>query len=434
MQVPLLDLQRQYQSIKEEIDSAIQRVVDSQYFILGEEVEKFEEEIANYCGVEHAIGVASGTDALKLSLEAAGVGEGENDKVITAPFTYFATVGSIVNAGAEPVFVDIKPDTFNIDPEEVRKLLEGEKDAPNAPQATSHKPQANGSTNHSPLTDVKAIIPVHLYGQMADMDPIMELAEEYNLVVIEDAAQAIGATYQSSLDSEGPPNTDVSPQATGHKPQANNSTNHLPLTRKKAGSIGDLGCFSFFPTKNLGGYGDGGMVVTDDDELAEKVRMLRVHGSKEKYYNEIVGYNSRLDALQAAVLSAKLPHLDNWSKQRAQNAAAYNEALETVSGLVTPKRVEDRTHIYHQYTIRVKNGRRDDLIEHLNEKGIGNKVYYPLSLHQQGCFEGLSYKKGSFPNAEEASEEVLSLPTFPELTEKEIEYICESISSFFEQS
>jgi len=431
VQVPLLDLKRQYQSIKEEIDSAIQRVLESQQFILGEEVENFENEIADYCGTKHAIGVASGTDAIKLALQAAGVGEGENDKVITTPFTYFATAGSIVNAGAEPVFVDIKPDTFNIDPDEVRKLLEGKKEAPNSPQATGHKPQANKSTNHSPLTDVKAIIPVHLYGQMADMDPIMQIAEEYDLVVVEDAAQAIGATYQSSLDSEGSPNTDVSLQATGHKPQASNSTNHSPLT-KKAGSIAHLGCFSFFPTKNLGGYGDGGMVVTDDDELAEKVRMLRVHGSKEKYFNEIVGHNSRLDALQAAVLSTKLPYLDEWSKARAENAKEYNENLNDISEITTPKVENGRNHIYHQYTIRVGNSKRDKLQSYLQENDIGRKIYYPLSLHLQGCFERLGYSKGDFLNAEKVSEEVLSLPIFPELTRQEIKYVENTISDFFD--
>jgi len=378
MQVPLLDLKRQYKSIKDEIDEAIQRVVDSQYFILGEEVESFEEEIAEFTGTKHAIGVASGTDALKLALEAAGVGKGENDKVITTPFTYFATAGSIVNAGATPVFVDIKEDTFNLDPDKLEEQL---------------------STNHSLQAEAKAIIPVHLYGQMAAMDPIMEIAEEYELKVIEDAAQAIGAEYKD----------------------------------KKAGSFGDAGCLSFFPTKNLGGYGDGGMVVTNDDQLAKKIRILRVHGSKEKYYNEMVGYNSRLDALQAAVLSAKLPYLEQWSKQRAENAERYDEKLSSVSDIKTPRVAEARNHIYHQYTIRVARGKRDELQKHLDRKNIGTKVYYPLSLHGQGCFEGLDYHQGDFPVSEKASEEVLSLPIFPELKDEEIDYVCREIKRFMEK-
>ena len=352
MQVPLLDLKRQYENIKDEIDQAIQRVVDSQYFILGEEVKKFENEIADYCGTEHAIGVASGTDAIKLALQAAGVGEGENDKVITTPFTYFATAGSIVNAGATPVFVDIKEDTFNLDPAKLEELL---------------------TTNHSLQNEAKAVIPVHLYGQMADMDPIMELAEKYNLVVIEDAAQAIGATYQTNRPELISNGESVNK---GEDADSQLTTNHLPLT-KKAGSIGHLGCFSFFPTKNLGGYGDGGMVVTDDDELAEKVRMLRVHGSKEKYFNEMIGYNSRLDALQAAVLSTKLPYLDKWSESRAKNAEEYNQSIEKISKIVLPIVEGNRNHIYHQYTIRVRNGKRDELQLQLEEHGIENKIYYP---------------------------------------------------------
>jgi len=379
MQVPLLDLKRQYNSIKDEIDAAIQRVVGSQYFILGEEVESFEEEIAEYTSTKHAIGVASGTDALKLSLEAAGVGKGENDKVITTPFTYFATAGSIVNAGAEPVFVDIKPDTFNIDPAKLEELL---------------------TNNHSLQTEVKAVIPVHLYGQMADMNPIMEIAEEYELKVIEDAAQAIGAEYRGT----------------------------------KAGSIGDAGCFSFFPTKNLGGYGDGGMVVTDDDKIAEKTRMLRVHGSKERYYNEMMGYNSRLDAIQAAVLSAKLPHLGDWSEGRVENAAKYNEKIGSVPGIKTPEVAENRSHIYHQYTIRVTDGSRDQLKNFLDNQSIGNKIYYPVSLHKQGCFDGLNYETGGFPNSEKASEDVLSLPIFPELKEGEINFVCKQISNFMREN
>ncbi|MFP3953229.1 MAG: DegT/DnrJ/EryC1/StrS family aminotransferase [Candidatus Acetothermia bacterium] len=374
MKVPLLDLTRQYRDIKDEVDEGIQEVVDSQYFILGPEVEKFEEEVAGYCGVKHAVGVASGTDAIKLALQAVGVGEGENDKVVTSPFTYFATAGSIVNAGAEPVFVDIKPDTYNVDPEKIRELLEG-----------SDNPQ-----------DYKAIVPVHLYGQTADMDEITEIADEYDTAVIEDAAQAIGAEFQG----------------------------------EKAGSIGDVGCFSFFPTKNLGGYGDGGMVTTNDDELAEKVNMLRVHGSKKKYFNELIGHNSRLDALQAAVLSAKLPHLDGWSEERRENARKYDAYLKDVPGVTTPTVLDNRNHIYHQYTIRVGEGKRDGLQDYLNENDVGNKIYYPLSLHQQGCFEHLGYGEGDLPVSERASREVISLPVFPELTDEEIEYVCETVGEY----
>ncbi|MEA1913051.1 MAG: DegT/DnrJ/EryC1/StrS family aminotransferase [candidate division WOR-3 bacterium] len=375
MRVPLLDLKRQYQSMKEEIDSAIARVVQSQYFILGEEVKKFEEEIADYCEAKYGIGVASGTDALLLSLRAIGVGEGENDKVITTPFTFFATAGAIVNAGGEPVFVDIDPETFNINPGELERLL-------------SQDPQLQ--------KQVKAIIPVHLYGQMADLDPIMEVAEKYNIIVIEDAAQAIGAEYKE----------------------------------KKAGSVGDLGCFSFFPSKNLGGYGDGGMVVTNRIELAHKVRSLRVHGSTQTYYHEMIGYNSRLDEMQAAVLSTKLPYLDGWSASRAANARYYTERLKDIDEIIPPKVSDNCKHIYHQYTIRVTSGRRDELKQYLKEEGIGTKIYYPLPLHLQECFKDLGYKEGDFPIAEEASKEVLSLPIFPELTKKELDFVIDCVSEF----
>ena len=377
MEVSLLNLKRQYQSIKEGIDEAIKRVVESQYFIMGEEVKKFENEIADYCGVKYAIGVASGTDALLLSLRAAGVGDGENDKVITTPFTFFATVGAIVNAGGTPVFVDIDPETYNLDPEELKRLL----------------------TSDSRLsTQIKALIPIHLYGQVADMDPIMEISERYGITVIEDAAQAIGAEYK----------------------------------HRKAGTIGDFGIFSFFPSKNLGGYGDGGMVITNDDELAEKVKNLRAHGSTKSYYHEMVGYNSRLDALQAAVLSVKLTYLDEWSASRAENARYYTEALSNIDAIIPPTVSDYCNHIYHQYTIRTTDGRRDELQRHLKEQGIGTKVYYPLPLHLQGCFKDLGYKEGDFPVSEEASRQVLSLPIYPELKQEEMDYVVKQIRDFFE--
>jgi len=373
IKVPLLDLTRQYAAVQEEIDRAIRRVLASGRFILGPEVEAFERKIAAYCGVEHAIGVASGTDALLLSLRALGIGPG--DKVIVPSFTFFATAGVVHNVGATPVFADIDPRTYNIDPEHVRELL---RDARLA-------------------EEVKAIIPVHLYGQMADMDELMAIASEYDLYVIEDAAQAIGAEYKG----------------------------------KKAGTIGHLGCFSFFPTKNLGAYGDGGMVITDDEELAERVRMLRVHGAKPKYYHHFVGYNSRLDALQAAILRVKLAHLDSWTQARREIADRYDELLSGIDGLATPHRAPGRTHIFHQYTVRVLDGRRDALQEFLKDRGIGAQVYYPLPLHLQPCFRGLGYREGDLPESERASREVLSLPMFPELSEAEQEYVAQNVREFF---
>ncbi|MGQ9756203.1 MAG: DegT/DnrJ/EryC1/StrS family aminotransferase [Desulfotomaculales bacterium] len=374
MKIPVLDLTRQYNTIRKEIDAAVARVLSSGRFILGSEVEAFEQEVAEYLGVRHAIGVASGTDALLLSLRALGIGP--RDAVVVPSFTFFATAGVVHNVGATPVFVDIDPHTLNIDPRNVEERL---------------------ATDPTLRAKTKAIIPVHLYGQMADMDEIMAIAREYELFVIEDAAQAIGAEYRG----------------------------------RKAGSIGHLGCFSFFPTKNLGAYGDGGMVVTNDDELAERVRMLRVHGARPKYYHHLVGYNSRLDALQAAILWAKLPHLPEWSAARQRLAARYDELLREIVGLVLPYRATDRTHIFHQYTIRVLGGKRDALRAYLAEQGIATEVYYPLPLHLQPCFRHLSYREGDLPESERASREVLSLPMFPELTEEEQGYVAEEIRGFF---
>jgi dTDP-4-amino-4,6-dideoxygalactose transaminase len=384
--VPILDLTRQYETIKPEIDAAVARVLASARFILGPEVKAFEEEIAAYCSVKHAIGVASGTDALLLSLRALGIGPG--DKVILPSFTFFATAGVVHNVGATPVFADIDPKTLNLDPADIRRIL---------------------TTNHEPRTNIKAIIPVHLYGQMADMDEIMAIAKEYNIAVVEDAAQAIGAQYSG-------------PRTTDHELR---TTNHELFS--KAGSIGDLGCFSFFPTKNLGAYGDGGMIVTNDDALAESVRTLRVHGSKPKYYHRMVGVNSRLDALQAAILRAKLPHLDEWTAARQRVAARYDELFQDVQGIEIPYRAPDRTHIFHQYTIRVLDGRRDKLHDLLKAQGIGTFIYYPLPLHLQECFQELGYREGDLPRAEAASREVLSLPVFPELTEEEQDYVIKQI-------
>ena len=381
MKIPILDLTRQYHAIQKEIDAAIRRVLESGRFILGPEVEAFEAEVAQYLGVKHAIGVASGTDALLLSLKALNIGSG--DGVVVPSFTFFATAGVVANVGAIPVFADIDPKTFNIDPKKLRQLL------------TDH---SSLITHHSSLTAIKAVIPVHLYGQPADMDEIMAIAEEFELYVVEDAAQAIGAEYKG----------------------------------QKVGTIGHLGCFSFFPTKNLGAYGDGGLVVTNDDELAERVRMLRVHGSKPKYYHHLVGMNSRLDALQAAILRAKLQYLTEWTAARKRLADRYDELLGGIGGLVLPHRAPNRTHIFHQYTIRVLNGKRDALREHLKAQGIGTEVYYPLPLHLQPCFRHLGYREGDLPESERASSEVLSLPMFPELTEEEQEYGVSEVRRFLE--
>jgi len=425
MNIPLLDLKRQHQSIKPEIDAAIQRVLESGQFILGPEVGEFEQEIVEYCGVRHAIGVASGTDALLLSLRALGIGPGDpahgitrdgnipQAKVIIPSFTFFATAGVVHNIGATPVFADIDPKTFNIDPADVRRIL-----------VEDSEPR---TTNNALRTSIKAIIPVHLYGQMADMDEIMAIAKEYNIAVVEDAAQAIGAEYlpraipAAEAISRGRKLGNHEPRTTDHAPG--------PLARK-AGTIGHLGCLSFFPTKNLGAYGDGGMVITNDDELAERVRILRVHGSKPKYYHRMVGVNSRLDALQAAILRVKLPHLDKWTAARQRVAARYDELLRDVPGIETPYRVPDRTHIFHQYTIRVLNERRDDLHDYLKEQGIGTFIYYPLPLHLQECFKELGYRDGDLPQSELASQEALSLPVFPELTDEEQRYAVRTIQVF----
>lgn len=373
-----LDLTLQYKSIKKEIDQAVKRVFDNCVFIGGTEVEGFEKEVAAFCGVKYAIGVNSGTDALLLSLKALGIKEG--DEVITTPFTFIATAGVIANCGAKSVFADINPETFNIDVSKIEEKI---------------------------TKNTKAILPVHLFGQTADMDKIMEIAKKHNLYVVEDAAQAISAEY-GSVNS--------------------------PQVKRKAGTIGDLGCFSFFPSKNLGAYGDGGIVITDNEKLAEKIRLLKNHGSspKEKYLNLILGTNSRLDALQAAILRVKLRYLLKWSKERAEKAGYYNNKLKGVKDVTTPLIVSDRNHIFHQYTIRTKN--RDELQKYLKEKEIPTMIYYPLPLHLQPAFEYLGYKKGDFPEAEKASQEVLSLPVFPEIKKAEQDFIIKEIKEFYEFS
>ena len=384
IQVPLCDLKRQAESLKPELMAAVERVLMSGRYIMGDEVEAFEQEIGAYLGADHAIGVASGTDALWLSLKALGIGPG--DKVLTTPFTFFATASAILNSGAEPVFADVDPATFNLDPDQVRLLLEG-------------RSPVYRRLDIGPET-IKAMMPVHLFGQSADMGALASLAQEHGLSIVEDAAQALGAQYDGG----------------------------------KVGSLGHLGCFSFFPTKNLGAFGDGGLVVTNEDTPAQQVRLLRAHGSKAKYYHQQIGSNSRLDALQAALIRVKLQHLDSWIAARQAHAAVYDQALGGVNSLQVPYRAPERTHSYHQYTVRVHGGRRDKLQEFLHLHGIGTAVYYPVPLHLQPALGHLGYREGDFPQAERACAEVLSLPMFPEMTADERSWTVESILSFRDAS
>ena len=382
MNVPLLDLKAQYQSIKDEMMPVLTGVIESQLFIMGANVEALEQQIAGFCGAAHAVGVTSGTDALLLALMALDIRPG--DKVITTPYTFFATAGSICRAGAEPLFVDIHPDTYNIDPIKIRELL---------------KRLSAGERSR-----IKAIMPVHLYGQCADMTEIMAIAHDYSLKVIEDAAQALGAACM-----------------VGGK-------------EHKACSMGDFGCISFFPSKNLGCFGDGGMVTTNDEVYAKKLKSLRMHGQTQTYHHQYIGMNGRLDALQAAVLLVKLPHLNSWAAGRQKNAALYEKCF-TQAGLLKfitpPVKRPDRNHVYNQFIIRAKN--RDALKEHLTKSGIGTAIYYPLCLHLQDCFKFLGGKQGDCPEAEKASQETLALPVFPELTSSQIEYVVEQISAFYKK-
>jgi dTDP-4-amino-4,6-dideoxygalactose transaminase len=368
MNVPLLDLRAQFQTIRGEVMAAVERVFESQHFILGPEVEVFERDAAEYCRIKHAIGCGSGSDALLLALTALGVGPG--DEVVTASFSFFATAGSIARLGARPVFVDISPEDFNVDPNLIERAI--------TPRA-------------------KAILPVHLFGQCAEMDAIREVADRHNLPVIEDAAQAIGAGY----------------------------------CERRAGAMGAVGCFSFFPSKNLGGAGEGGLMTTDDDDLAEKLRLLRVHGMRPKYYHKVVGVNSRLDALQAAVLGVKLKYLDRWSDARRRNAEHYDKlfAEAGVEEVTTPAVRPNRRHIFNQYTIRCS--RRDELMDFLKRRGVGSEIYYPAPLHLQECFAHLGYKPGDLPATERASRECLSLPIYPELTEEMRQYVVDKIAEFY---
>ncbi|RLB07773.1 MAG: erythromycin biosynthesis sensory transduction protein eryC1 [Deltaproteobacteria bacterium] len=365
MQIPFVDLKAQYDDIKEELQEAIERVLMSGVFVGGEEVEEFEKEFASYCGVRFAIGVGSGTEALHLALLACGVGRG--DEVITVPNTFIATTEAITLTGARPIFVDIDPASYTIDTAQVESAI---------------------------TERTKAIIPVHLYGQPADMEPILALAERYHLKVIEDAAQAHGAEYKG----------------------------------RKVGSMGDVACFSFYPSKNLGAYGDGGAVVTDDNYIAQKVRMLRNHGSKKKYTHEIEGLNSRLDAIQAAVLRVKLRYLDQWNQQRKERAYLYDRLLEGTQGVIRPKVREDSTHVFHLYVIRTK--RRDLLREYLAQRGISTGIHYPVPLHLQPAYSYLGIGEGAYPMTEQVAREILSLPMYPELKKKEVEAVVGEIKEF----
>lgn len=376
MGVPLLDLKRQYASIQKELEDAVLRVCRSQYFILGPEVEAFEHEIAEYCGAKYALGVSSGTDALLLALMALDIGPG--DEVITSPYSFFATAGSIARVGATSVFVDVERESLNLDPALVEARI---------------------------TKRTKAILPVHIFGQCAEMKPLREISRANNIPIIEDAAQAIGAEYCG----------------------------------QRAGTIGDIGCFSFFPSKNLGAFGDGGLVTTNSEELHDRMRMLRVHGGKTKYHHDIVGGNFRLDALQAAVLRIKLKYLDAWTAGRIKNAQWYSEQFTRLNlvaaekwkpsngRLCLPVQQPERRHIFNQFVIRVEH--RDPVLAGLRDRGIGCEVYYPVPLHLQKCFSGLGYDVGSLRISERAAQETLALPVFPELTQSELEEVVSSVAA-----
>ena len=379
MRIPFLDLVRQHKRIEAEIDKAVRCVIKSSRFILGEEVSLFEREFACYCGCRFAVGLNSGTDALFLSLTAMGIGAG--DEVIVPVFTFIATANAVTYTGARPVFVDIEGGTYNIDPQKIEKVI---------------------------TKKTKAIIPVHLFGQCADMDPITRIAAKYGLKVIEDACQAHGALYRS--------------QVTSHKLQA-----------RKAGSMGDAGCFSFYPTKNLGGFGDGGLVVTDNLKLYESLKLLRDCGrnSSNRYEHSVLGYNSRLDTIQAAVLRVKLKYLEQWNCMRRYNAALYDNLLDDRLDLAKPLAAEYAEHVYHIYAVRVK--KRDKTIEHLSAKGIGVMVNYPIPLHRQPAYKYLGYRKGDFPVAEKVCDEIISLPMHPFLSKSQIKYVVSALKKAMEE-
>ncbi len=365
MKIPFLDLPAQYQTIKDEVKKEIDKVCESQMLCLGPAVEKFEKKIAEYIGSDHAIGVSSGSDALLVSLMALDLEEG--DEVITTPFTFFATAGAIARVGAKPVFVDIDPDSFNIDPEKIEEKI-------------------NENT--------KAVIPVHLYGQVTQMKPIKQLAEKYDLYIIEDACQSIGAS-QNGI---------------------------------KAGNLGDTGCFSFYPTKNLGAFGDGGLVTTNDENLYRKIKTLRDHGQNPRYFYSMIGGNFRLDGIQGAVLAVKLDYIDQWNQKREQNAQTYNSFFEN-SPVKTPKIEQNNNHVYHQYTIKAPD--RNELQKYLAKNNIASAIFYPRPLHLQECFNDLGYREGDFPETEKICQEVLSLPIYPELSNEQVEFVAQKVLDFY---
>jgi dTDP-4-amino-4,6-dideoxygalactose transaminase len=418
MEIPLVDLKAQYAEIEEEVQRAVHSVFEGQQFILGPNVKKLEEQIATYSTVSYGIGVASGTDALLVSLMALGIRRG--DGVITSPFSFFATAGVVARLGAKPIFVDIEPDTYNMDPEKLRELLEARCDVD----------QETGKPVERKMGCViRAIIPVHLYGQCADMDPIMEMAQRARVDIVEDAAQAIGGIYYSKKLNGKAQRAKTEGWPVGERA---GTVSDAPRTACRAGSMGRLGCFSFFPTKNLGGCGDGGMVVTDDEPLAETIRVLRVHGSQPKYHHHLIGGNFRLDELQAAILNVKFLHLERWTEARRSNARRY-DSLFVEAGLAERIQVpfvrDGNRHIFHQYVIRAPN--RDKLREFLRSNGVGTEVYYPIPLHLQKCFEYLGYRRGDLPESEKASGETLALPIYPELSPEKQEYVVEQIKMFY---
>ncbi|MGI6241164.1 MAG: DegT/DnrJ/EryC1/StrS family aminotransferase [Candidatus Omnitrophota bacterium] len=380
MKIPAFDLKRQYRQIQDELLPRAKNFFESTQYVLGEEVTSFEKEMATYLGTKHAIGVSSGTDALWLSLKALGIGPG--DRVLTSPFTFFATASAILHAGAEPVFADIDPKTFNLDPEKTEEVFK-------ASAGFCKRLKICPET-------IKAIIPVHLYGQSADMDPLKKIAAERGIPIVEDACQALGSEYKGT----------------------------------KVGRLGSLGAFSFFPTKNLGAFGDAGLVTTEDDVLADQVKALRVHGSRRKYLNERLGSNCRLDAFQAMVLRIKFKYLEGWITARRDHAANYDKAFRDMEFVQNPYCIPEAWHTYHQYTVRIPGGKREGLQKFLSDQGIGTTVYYPIPVHLQPAVKFLGYIKGDFPQAELACEEALSLPVFPELLAQEREIVLEAIKSY----
>jgi len=384
--VPLLDLKAQFSQIRAEVMPVIDQVCAGQHFILGQHVRALEEEVARYCSASEGIGVSSGTDALLLALMALEIGAG--DEVITSPFTFFATAGTIARAGARPAFCDIDPQTFNLSPAAVQVFINDQ-----------CAEQGDQLINRATGGRIKALMPVHLYGQSADMDPLMAIARQYHLKVIEDAAQAIGAEYKNGT---------------------------------RAGTIGDIGCFSFFPSKNLGAFGDAGLCTTNDPDLAESMRVLRVHGGKPKYFHAVIGGNFRIDELQAAVLRVKLKYLDGWTRARQRNAAYYDAAFSAAglgTKLRTPLAIEGGRHIFNQYVVRAQN--RDALKARLTERNIGTEIYYPVPLHLQKCFAYLNHRSGDFPHSERAAAETLALPIYPELEQGQLAYVVATIAEFY---